>query len=279
MSTTNPGGYSPSGGDPQGNGWSHTKGTGKLRPGQAIAWGFKAITTNPGPMLLIGLVMAVLNEMTVLPWVGPLAAIGSLLIIPVILSVALQQTLKARFQHVQAPAYGKALGMLGVFIAVSFGIVLLLTFIALVFAVAGMDLSLILTDPEAAVDHPSTLRGLMILVVLLVVMCLLIAPFFVFPAYFAADDNGSFGNALRAGLSAAARNYLSTLATAVFIIVLGIIAQLPAYLASEGMLNGLVGTLLTIALSLLITPYSYLVGAHAYRQVSGGPVPHEAAEN
>lgn len=305
MSTPYPGDYPPYGGDPQGygyqggdasqpygqpaygmqphpmnnpaaNGWSHTMGTGKLRAGQAISWGFKAIAANPVPMLAIGLVMAVLREMTVLPWVGPLAGIGSLLIIPVIFSVALQQTLTARFQYVQAPAYGKTLGMLGLFIVVSFGIMLLLMFVAMLFAFLGMDLSLFLTDPDAAVDDPSILRGLVILVVSFLVMSLLVVPFFVFPAYFAADDNGNFGHALGGGISAAARNYLPTLAITVFIIGLGIIAQTPAFLASQGTLNSLLGTFLTIALSLFLTPYSYLVGAHAYRQVSGGPVPHQA---
>ena len=91
------------------------------------------------------------------------------------------------------------------------------------------------------------------------VIGLLVMPFFTFQAWYAADNNGSFGNAISGGFRAGASNYLKILG---FVVLAGLI--------------NLVGLALFFVGLVVTVPGTMLAAAHAYRQISGGPVPKEA---
>ena len=85
------------------------------------------------------------------------------------------------------------------------------------------------------------------------------APFLTFQLWYAADNNGSFGHAMGAGFKAGASNYLRILG---FVVLLALINIVGAALLGIGLIVTLPGTM--------------LASAHAYRQISGGPVPKDA---
>ena len=251
--------------DPASNGWFHVKGNGKLEIMEALTWGGKALFANAKLWIPLGVVytaLAVLGQF--LPGAGSMiSAIGMLLLAPWMIGVALQETLVRQFTYneAKAPAYGKTLGVTALLGVVAMIVSMILLMVLAFGALSTIDPS---TLPDNAEDvTPEQMWNLVrpILGALAVtgVIGLLVLPFFTFQAWYAADNNGSFGNAISAGFKAGASNYLKILG---FVVLAGLINLVGAALFFVGLIVTLPGTMLAVA--------------HAYRQVSGGPVPKEA---
>lgn len=251
--------------DPASNGWFHVKGTGKLEVMEALSWGGKALFANAKLWIPLGVactVLAVLGQF--LPGAGAaIGSIGMLLLAPWMVGVALQQTLVKQFTYndAKAPAYGKTLGVTALLGVVAMIVSMILLMVLAFGALSTIDPS---TLPDNAEDvTPEQMWNLVrpILGALAVtgVIGLLVLPFFMFQTWYAADNNGSFGHAISAGFKAGASNYLKILG---FVVLAGLINLVGAALFFVGLVVTLPGTMLAVA--------------HAYRQVSGGPVPKEA---
>ena len=251
--------------DPASNGWFHVKGNGKLEIMEALTWGGKALFANAKLWIPLGVVytaLAVLGQF--LPGAGSMiSAIGMLLLAPWMIGVALQETLVRQFTYneAKAPAYGKTLGVTALL-----GVVAMIVSMILLMVLAFGALTTI--DPTTLPDNPENLtpeemwnllRPILGALAVMGVIGLLVMPFFTFQAWYAADNNGSFGNAISAGFKAGASNYLKILG---FVVLAGLINLVGAALFFVGLVVTLPGTMLAVA--------------HAYRQVSGGPVPKEA---
>ena len=269
--------------DPVVNGWMHTKGTGRLRIGEAISWAFKAFVANPKPMLIIGVVTAVLNVLssspTSPPLVGILAGLAMLFIMPVLVSAVLQQTLVRTFSKMQAPAYGKTIGLLLLLTLIgSIAMTIVITIGALA---STIDVDSLPNDPDMMLEDPFMIgefgRVFGITLGLAFVAGLLLAPFVLYPLSYAADNNRTFGYALGEGIKAGARNYLPTLGLAAILLVTNALVAVPTILALSAAIPMVLGTVIAAVASVVVTPFSLLAVAHAYRQVSGGPVPHEVS--
>ena len=251
--------------DPASNGWFHVKGNGKLEIMEALTWGGKALFANAKLWIPLGVVytaLAVLGQF--LPGAGSMiSAIGMLLLAPWMIGVALQQTLVRQFTYneAKAPAYGKTLGvtaLLGV-VAMIFSMILIMV---LAFgALTSIDPTTLPDNPENLTPEEmwNLLRPILGALAVMGVIGLLVMPFFMFQAWYAADNNGSFGNAISAGFKAGASNYLKILG---FVVLAGLINIVGAALFFVGLIVTMPGTM--------------LAAAHAYRQISGGPVPKEA---
>ena len=251
--------------DPASNGWFHVKGNGKLEIMEALTWGGKALFANAKLWIPLGVVytaLAVLGQL--LPGAGSMiSAIGMLLLAPWMIGVALQETLVRQFTYneAKAPAYGKTLGVTALLGVVAMIVSMILLMVLAFGALSTIDPS---TLPDNAEDvTPEQMWNLVrpILGALAVtgVIGLLVMPFFTFQAWYAADNNGSFGNAISAGFKAGASNYLKILG---FVVLAGLINLVGAALFFVGLIVTMPGTM--------------LAAAHAYRQISGGPVPKEA---
>lgn len=251
--------------DPANNGFTHTKGTGKLRVMEALSWAFKTTSGNWQTWLLFGLLAAVFMAASAFEPTGLLSLL-SIFIYPLVWSAGLQQTLSRNFSlgQVKAPTYGKTLGMSVVMGLIVFALILVVALIAGIGIFSSLDpstlpddLAVIEEDPMAIGPLVSRLAGL-IGVILLV--ALLVAPFFAMQTFYAADNAGSFGEAMKAGFAAGKRNYLPLLGLSLL----------------NGLLIGF-GSLLAFVGLIVTAPVVILAMAHAYRQISGGPVPAESA--
>ncbi|WKD58369.1 hypothetical protein CAPI_09230 [Corynebacterium capitovis DSM 44611] len=247
--------------DPAHNGWAHVKGTGKMNAIEAWTFGFRTTLSNWKFWVPAGLIIIVVGALSgvapvALSWV---ASLTMLLIAPVVYSVALMGTLSRSltFNEIKVPAYGKTLGML-----LFLGIIITLIFSAVSFValMVGGSQSSAFDDPtvwasdEAALE--ATLPVLLGVIAATLLFGFLIGPFFSFQALYASDNAGSFGDALREGFRAGARNYLQILAFSL--------------LSFVAFLLGMV----LFGVGLLIVMPAYLLAiAYAYRQISGGPVP------
>lgn len=251
--------------DPASNGWYHVKGNGKLNVLEAIGWGVKATFSNGKLWIPLGIAYALLALAgQFLPGFGAvLSAVGSLLLAPWMAGVALQQTLTKRltYNEAKAPAYGKTIGM-----AALLGFILTVVVTVLMFVFAFGALSTI--DPSTLPDTGENvtaeemwtiIRPILGALGVTFLVGLLASPFFTFQMWYAADNNGSFGHALGAGFKAGASNYLKILG---FVVLIGLLNMVGAALFFIGMIVTL--------------PAAMLSAAHAYRQISGGPVPKEA---
>lgn len=269
--------------NPAANGWRHTKGTGKLRLGEAISWGFKGLMANPGKMLLIGVASAVLTAVSNSEFVilGLLALVALFLLAPLFTSGVLQQTLVKKFDKWQVPAYGKTLGVAAILVLIILVAAFLLAiFAGIVTAATGLideNMAVYADSPEELFTDPKVMQAAGVFFLAFIIPVLLIAPFFLFIIYYAADNNGTFGNAFSGAMRSGARNYFPVLLLILFLGIANMLATAPAFFLSSGEGMALVGAIITIVLTVFITPYTYLVQAHAYRQISGGPVPHEDA--
>lgn len=251
--------------DPASNGWFHVKGTGKLEVMEALSWGGKALFANAKLWIPLGVaytVLAVLGQF--LP--GPGAAIGSigmLLLAPWMVGVALQQTLVKQFTYndAKAPAYGKTLGVTALLGVLAFIVSMILLMVLAFGALTTIDPTTLPDNPENLTPEEmwNLLRPILGALAVMGVIGLLVMPFFMFQAWYAADNNGSFGNAISAGFKAGASNYLKILG---FVVLAGLINIVGAALFFVGLIVTMPGTM--------------LAAAHAYRQISGGPVPKEA---
>lgn len=275
--------------EPAANGYSHTKGTGKLRVGQAIVWTFGVYKTNPKFWLAIGLVMAVLGVADQIPALavpGLLFTIALVLLDPVFASAALQQTLTAQVDKPKSPTYGKALGVSVVnrMLVVIVGFILAAIAFVITLAVTGFDPTAFGDATNMSQEQIQEQMMNMAIaaapgVVVGALVFALVAPFAVYPVFYAADNAGSFGFCLGEGMKAAKRNYGTTLLLLLFSLVVGVIAAIPAAAVDVMGFNVWAGAGLSFLLTVLLAPLVYLAQAHAYRQVSGGPVPHEAGLN
>ena len=165
------------------------------------------------------------------------------------------------YNEAKAPAYGKTLGVTALL-----GVVAMIVSMILLMVLAFGALTTI--DPTTLPDNPENLtpeemwnllRPILGALAVMGVIGLLVMPFFMFQAWYAADNNGSFGNAISAGFKAGASNYLKILG---FVVLAGLINIVGAALFFVGLIVTMPGTM--------------LAAAHAYRQISGGPVPKEA---
>ena len=251
--------------DPASNGWFHVKGTGKLEIIEALTWGTKAVFSNAKLWIPLGVVytaLALLGQF--LPGAGSMISlIGMLAFIPWMLGVALQQTLvkQLTYNDAKAPAYGKTLGVAAL-IGVVAGIISTILLMVLAFG------ALTSIDPATLPDNPDNVspeemwnlvRPILGALAVTGVIGLLVTPFFMFQMWYAADNNGSFGNAFSGGFKAGASNYLKILGFVVLAFLVNIVGAALFFI-------GLVVT----------APATTLAAAHAYRQISGGPVPKEA---
>lgn len=274
--------------NPEVNGWSHLKGTGKLRAGEAISWALKAIGQNTAFWLVLGLITAALNTLPSVPQipgvVGLLLSLASFFLAPVFVAAALQQTLVTKFNSPKAPAYGKTLGMLAllVFIGAVVGFLLMLVGTLVGASTIDIDPSTVPSDPEAMLQDETMVeqfvQSMGIAMLVMTVLLILLLPFVAFPLFYAADNNGSFGTAFKEGVKAGTRNYLPTLGLLVFSVLLGAVAQVPIFLVGAGVLPAAAGVILAFVLTALVSPITLLLAANAYRQVSGGPVPRVPAQ-
>ena len=251
--------------DPASNGWFHVKGDGKLNVLEAIGWGFKATFRNAKLWIPLGIVytlVAVAGQF--LPGFGAvISAVGSILLAPWMAGVALQQTLAQRltYNDAKAPAFGKTVGvavLLGVFGTIAFALLIM----ALAFgALSTVDPSTLpdSTENVSAEEMWAFVRPLLGALGISFLIALLVAPFLTFQLWYAADNNGSFGHAMGAGFKAGASNYLRIMG---FIVLLALI--------------NIVGAALLVIGLIVTLPGSMLASAHAYRQISGGPVPKDA---
>lgn len=251
--------------DPANNGFTHTKGTGKLRVMEALSWGFKTTFGNWQTWLLFGLLAAVFMAASTFEPTGLLGLL-SIFIYPLVWSAGLQQTLSRKFSlgEVKAPTYGKTLGM-----SVVIGLIVtaVLFVLALIFGIgifSSIDPSTLPNDPAMIEDDPMAFGPLFGriagLVGVLMLVSLLVAPFFATQTLYAADNAGSFGEAMKAGFAAGKRNYLPLLGLSIL----------------SGLLIGF-GTVLAFVGLIITSPVVILAMAHAYRQISGGPVPSVSA--
>ena len=251
--------------DPASNGWFHVKGNGKLEIIEALTWGVKAVFANAKLWIPLGVVYTVLTLLgQFLPGVGSMISmIGMLAFVPWMVGVVLQQTLvkQLTYSDAKAPAYGKTLGVAAL-LGVVAGIVSTILLMVLAFG------ALTSIDPATLPDNPDNVspdemwnlvRPILGALAVTGVIGLLVMPFFTFQAWYAADNNGSFGNAISGGFRAGASNYLKILG---FVVLAGLI--------------NLVGAALFFVGLVVTVPGTMLAAAHAYRQISGGPVPKEA---
>ena len=84
-------------------------------------------------------------------------------------------------------------------------------------------------------------------------------PFFCLQVWYAADNGADFGGCIVRGFQAAKRNYLPLLG---LIVVSFLIVVLGAAVVGVGLI--------------VAVPVFFLTWAHAYRQISGGPVPSKS---
>ena len=251
--------------DPASNGWFHVKGNGKLEIIEALTWGVKAVFANAKLWIPLGVVYTVLTLLgQFLPGVGSMISmIGMLAFVPWMVGVVLQQTLvkQLTYSDAKAPAYGKTLGVAAL-LGVVAGIVSTILLMVLAFG------ALTSIDPATLPDNPDNVspeemwnlvRPILGALAVTGVIGLLVMPFFTFQAWYAADNNGSFGNAISGGFRAGASNYLKIL----------------GFVVLSGLVN-LVGAALFFVGLVVTVPGTMLAAAHAYRQISGGPVPKEA---
>ncbi|MEH0147900.1 hypothetical protein V6D40_09565 [Corynebacterium sp. Q4381] len=268
--------------DPTANGWTHTKGTGKLKVGQAVGWGFNAYQANPGIWLIVGLVLAAIGLVSDLPAlaaVGPLVSLVGIFLEPLFVSAGLQQTLTKNFKGIKTPAYGKTLGML-IVVSLLFGFISGIVFlIGFLIAIPFMNLDPALFEDPTAVQDPAAVAEVLGQIapgfIIGGLLVLLVLPFAVYPIFYAADNAGTFGNALGQGIKAGGRNYGQTLLLVVILGALTMLTAVPSLLTVTMGMNAWFSILLAFLLTVVISPLRFIIGAHAYRQVSGGPVPHE----
>lgn len=265
--------------NPAVNGVAHGLGTGKLSVGAALKYGFKTAYANPGTWLVLAFVYALLNNIGAVFQSDTVSALGMLalfFVTPLFLAAALQQTLVGPKQFVlkdiKSAAYGKTLGMsvvVGIITTLIFALLMVIGFVA---GFAGADPEALLTASSgdlSAID-PSAFVTLFVGIVIAVLIMLLISPFFIFQSFYAADNNGTFGDAFKAGFTTAKRNYGGLLG---LMIVCGI---LMATVSGSGAASG-VAAFVSLVLGTLLAAPALLAMVYAYRQVSGGPVPHEVA--
>ena len=251
--------------DPASNGWFHVKGNGKLEIIEALTWGVKAVFANAKLWIPLGVVYTVLTLLgQFLPGVGSMISmIGMLAFVPWMVGVVLQQTLvkQLTYSDAKAPAYGKTLGVAAL-LGVVAGIVSTILLMVLAFgALTSIDPATLPDNPDnvAPEEMWNLVRPILGALAVTGVIGLLVMPFFTFQAWYAADNNGSFGNAISGGFKAGASNYLRILG---FVVLAGLI--------------NLVGAALFFVGLAVTVPGTMLAAAHAYRQISGGPVPKEA---
>ncbi|WP_297588848.1 hypothetical protein [uncultured Corynebacterium sp.] len=247
--------------DPANNGFTHTKGTGKLRVMEALSWAFKTTSGNWQTWLLFGLLAAVFMAASAFEPTGLLSLL-SIFIYPLVWSAGLQQTLSRNFSlgQVKAPTYGKTLGMSVVMGLIVFALILVVALIAGIGIFSSLDPSTLPDDLAVIEEDPMAIGPLVSRLAGLIGVIMLVAPFFAMQTFYAADNAGSFGEAMKAGFAAGKRNYLPLLGLSLL----------------NGLLIGF-GSLLAFVGLIVTAPVVILAMAHAYRQISGGPVPAESA--
>ena len=269
---------------PAAYGYSHIKGTGKPRTLEAIRWALSAYWANPRVWLCVGLVVAVLHLLSRIALSNPvtlvvydsLIAVARLVLEPLFVSVALQQTLSKGVHKLRAPKYVPALGVL----VANRLIVAVLGFVA-AFVVSFMVGFVTAAGSGALlVDPGDPMSGLTLTTRLRIteVTNWLVMPFALYAVYFAADNAGDFKFSLIQGIKEGARTYPRTLLLALFNTVIGLLTLLPFRLVAQVDLDRGAAFVLSFFITLLLLPLTYLATAHAYRHVSGGPVPRTAAD-
>lgn len=259
--------------NPAVNGWVHTKGTGRLSPGKAISWGFKAFGQNAGFWLVAGLIFAALDAVSTIPnmneAVAGLAGLASFLLLPVLLSAALQQTLVAKFNSPKTPAYGKTLGMVFVVSLIAAVIAVVMLVIASLIGASVIDTSAIPDDPETALQDEAfttkVVESMSVALSIIALIFLLILPLFTYEMFYAADNNGGFGSAFGQGWKAGVRNWLPTVGLLLMTLLLGLIAQSPYVLTASDAVSNTTALIISSVLTVVLFPISLLMLAHAYR--------------
>lgn len=251
--------------DPQVNGWYHVKGTGKMSAIQAWGYGFKQTFANWKVWVPVGALLVLLPALlSLIPFVGNLVPLATLFFYPFIYSFALLQTLSRqwKFDGVKSPTYGQTLGMSVVVGLVNVAITLLVFVIAAMLFGGDFLEAMRSLDPVAIEDDPMALAPIIGSVLSMIGITMLvmffITPLFVFQAWYAADNAGTFGSAFSEGFRANTRNYGQLLLYYLIYVLLTVVIVITLGLAA-----------------IVVVPAGILALAYAYRQVSGGPVPTE----
>lgn len=258
--------------DPAANGWYHTTGTGKLRVFESLGWGFKTAYGNAGTWLVLGFLYALAMTLGTIvnmnEGVVGLLQVVAFFALPVLIAAALQQTLVQDFslKDISAKNYGRTLGMIVVIglLAMVILIPLLILFGVLMFAFA--DLTEIMGGSSGMEFSSGWTVGFAVFTVLMLLVSLLVAPFFGMQVFFAADNDGTFGDAFKSGFAVAKRNYGKMLG---MYLLVGLLTGGMSVYQNEPSWLGVIG----LVWGTLLAPPALLAMAYAYRQVSGGPVP------
>lgn len=196
----------------------------------------------------------------------------SILAVPALLCVAVQQTVEPDMGFKDARFPG--LGRVAVF-TVAFGVIIMMfvgVWLAVSFFAAMIDYSPTGPPPPPRpwYEQPAVYAISIGLVVLLVLVALC-----TFVLTYAADGRWNTGESLGKGLSAGMKN-LDKCVLAIVPLVVAEFQQLAALLSVNPGLSYLDGRVAALCGVLVLAP-TCLAVAHGYRQVSGGPVPGEAA--
>lgn len=271
--------------NPAANGVAHQLGTGKLSVGAALKYGFKTAYANPGTWLVLAFVYTLLGTIGAMFQSQAVTGLGRIImffVAPLFLAAALQQTLVGPKQFVlkdiKSAAYGKTLGMTVVVGIITSLILFVLMAIGFVAGFAGADPEALMnaSGGDLSAIDPSAFATLFVGIGIALLIMMLISPFFVFQEQYAADNNGTFGDAFKAGFASAKRNYGAALGLLIVCSILKAPATGTLAVSGSGVSPTIVAIVALILGTLLAAP-ALLAFAHAYRQVSGGPVPHEVA--
>ncbi|MDY6049246.1 MAG: hypothetical protein SPI77_01535 [Corynebacterium sp.] len=264
---------------------------GKLRPLEAIAFGFKRPAQNFFPwfayviiMLVVSIVLSTSGTLTPTTAADPTSSVSvgfsvvnglvNLILSIVGIVAGIRCVDRRRVPLKQFFSTISWLPMVGMVILQGLVTGTIIAIVAAVspgirqFATAAMDNSDLFlgtadpTDPAVADEMVAEMANLpwgalIGSVALILVVSLVLSPLVSYWSYFLADGRGSFGQAISEGFRAGARNIGQ-------IIILDILVGLAVT----------VGILITFGIGMIyLIPVAYLAQAHAYRQIAGGPVP------
>ena len=238
---------------PERNGWIHMKGTGKLNIGEALTWGVNTTFSRWKFWIPCGLGLLLALLVGLIPFVGGLVIAA---LYPLCISLGLKQTLvyKNETSEQGTSTFWVTLGMYMLTGIMSLGALALIVAIAELLRLATGN-----PAPPLPAGYPVVEPELTPFDYVAFFLFLATLPFFCLQVWYAADNGADFGGCIVRGFKAAQRNYLPLLGLIVvsfLIFVLGGVA---------------VGVGLIVAVPVII-----LTWAHAYRQISGGPVPSKS---
>ncbi|MGV0375464.1 hypothetical protein ACUY2P_07770 [Corynebacterium hadale] len=238
---------------PERNGWIHMKGTGKLNIGEALTWGVNTTFSRWKFWIPCGLGLLLALLVGLIPFVGGLVISA---LYALWLSLGLKQTLVYKNE---TPEEGTSTFWVTLGMYVLNGIMLLGALLLCVTVTELLRMATGYPAPSLSAGYPAMQTELTPFDWLALIVFLAILPFFCLQVWYAADNGADFGGCIVRGFQAAKRNYLPLLG---LIVVSFLIVVLGAAVVGVGLI--------------VAVPVFFLTWAHAYRQISGGPVPSKS---